>query len=109
MKRETVLLEELQTADGHHVPAAKVDKVHLHLSRAGDVMDDGPVEPHSFGRHAADLAASDKRQGEAVRLRNLWEVVASSWGRNERKKRDRQCIQRIPFQNKLQAKKKISY
>lgn len=79
MSHETVLLEELQTADRHHDAAAKVDKVHLHLRRAGDVMDDGPVEPQSFGRHAADLAPTDKRLGKTVRLGNLWKVVASSW------------------------------
>lgn len=65
---KSVLLEELQAADRHHAPAAIVDKVHLHLGRAGDPVDDGPVEPQASGRHAADLAAADKRFGQAVRL-----------------------------------------
>lgn len=63
-----VLLEELQAADRHHAPAAKVDKVHLGLSRAGDLVDDGPVEPQSLGRHTADLAPSKKRLGQTVWL-----------------------------------------
>lgn len=68
MRDETVLLKELQTGDRDHRPAAKVDKVHLHLRWAGDLMDDGPVEPQSFGGHAADLATSDKRRRQAVRI-----------------------------------------
>lgn len=68
MRDETVLLKELQTGDRDHRPAAKVDKVHLHLRWAGDLMDDGPVEPQPFGGHAADLATSDKRRRQAVRI-----------------------------------------
>lgn len=63
-----VLLEELQAADRHHDHAAKVDKVHLDLRQADDPVDDGPVEPQSSGRHAADLAATDKQLGQPVRL-----------------------------------------
>lgn len=57
---EMVLLEKLEVGALYHGHAAKVDKVHLNLSGAADLMNDAPVEPQSFRRHTADLAPSHK-------------------------------------------------
>lgn len=73
-----VLLEELQTVtrdDGH---VAKVNEVHLDVSGGEDAMDHHPVEPHSFGTHAANLATPDESFREVIAVRHFGTLVAAS-------------------------------
>lgn len=73
-----VLLEELQTVawdDGH---VAEVNKVHLYVSGAEDLVDHHPVEPHSFWTHTANLATPDESFREAVTFRHFGTLVTSS-------------------------------
>lgn len=65
---EVALLEELEVGALYHGHVTKVNVVHLDLSGADDLMDHHSVEPHSFGRHTADLTPSDKLLREAVAL-----------------------------------------
>lgn len=44
---EMILLEKLEIGALYHGHAAKIDKVHLNLSGAADLMNDSPVEPQS--------------------------------------------------------------
>lgn len=61
-----LLLEEFEAGTRYHGHIAKVDIVHLNVSGADDLMNYRPVEPHSFGGYAADLALSDKSLRETV-------------------------------------------
>lgn len=73
-----VLLEELQTVARDNGHVAKVNKVHLYMSGAEDLVDHHPVEPHSFGTHAANLATPNESLREAVTFRHFGTLVTSS-------------------------------